>query len=367
MFKNGKLVFLFVLLSTLLISCSLTTPDELRRREVAYNNVTQNAETQQLLMNIIRLAYGEQIEIFGIGQISTGTTTSSSLSGLSLSGSPLVPLFLGNSTTVSPGYNPPSYPSGFSATYTPSSGGQALVTLEKPTKLSEVVYLLNIGDPLGYALRVLCRTIGKFPNYIVNTRINYDKSPAFLNVVKIVGLLNRIYAYDNGRFATMYDAKIKDVDLVLSTKGFKFTSKDRALLRAAGWGGGDKMVLTRNPAKVDQPDALYITSYSVLGMMGFLSHGIQLSSAEATYGIYPTRVASLYLPIFAKYDLTQGIFKIDVAKHLPRNVYVATYRHGYWYYIKETSGISKFTLAMVQNYMQLQQAPNPITGINVNV
>lgn len=363
----GLLAFGFLLF--VLSACSITTPNSLIDQTIMYNKATQQTQTAQLLLNIVRAVYNETPDQMAMAQLSVTQQTQSSISGLSLSGVPLSPFFNAAPISFSPGINTPSFNSGWGTTFVPLNSGPQLQAYLTPLALSAAASMVNTGYPLGRVLRIMTRNIGSYPNYIIGSLLPENGPPPFMKAVELFGVLENIYYQNNGAISVVDDGP--DLAIVLPIpRHCHFTAREEQLLVNAGWIPSPKsiIVLSRNPANIGKPGYLHLVTYPILGIQNLLAQGIDFGPLGIEKDVPGFLHERLYKGIFEHDLLTAGFFKVYVAKYLPKNVYSAVSLHGYWFYVKNTDAVSKLTMEIIQILRELEQVgPASAPNLNINV
>ncbi|MFI5461111.1 MAG: hypothetical protein ACHRXM_37360 [Isosphaerales bacterium] len=105
----------------------------------------------------------------------------------------------------------------------------------------------------------------------------------------------------------------------------------------------------------DAKDAITVRTRTILGMMIFLSKGVQMPDEHIARGLAVQTPG----PDGVAFDwplVTRGLFHVCVQKKRPKQAAIAVPYRGYWYYIDDTDQRSKSTLALIQALLNLQLA-----------
>jgi hypothetical protein len=106
----------------------------------------------------------------------------------------------------------------------------------------------------------------------------------------------------------------------------------------------------------DEParSRLTVTTRSVLEVMFLLSQTINAPSEH----VHDALVIETRNPDGSMFDWGQvlgDLFRVEVAKHKPKNAYIAVPYRGYWFYIDDADSSSKITLNLFSELFRLQR------------
>jgi hypothetical protein len=103
-----------------------------------------------------------------------------------------------------------------------------------------------------------------------------------------------------------------------------------------------------------QRTKLTVTMRSLLELMYYLSHAIQVPPEHIEKGLVTITINPDGTP-FDWEQLTGDLLRVCVAKHKPKQAAVAVKYRGYWYYIDDADISSKTTLALFRELTRLQK------------
>jgi hypothetical protein len=100
-------------------------------------------------------------------------------------------------------------------------------------------------------------------------------------------------------------------------------------------------------------DSIEIRTRSLLGMLTFLSKGVQIPEEHHVKGLAIQVAGPDGLP-FDWTQVTRGLFHVCVRKRRPKDAAVAIEYQGYWFFVSAQDHRSKSTLAMIQGLFNLR-------------
>lgn len=384
-------------------ACGCLGPRALEQTRLRYNESFRKTNDEQLLLNIVRLRYGDSPIFIDLPNITSQFEAASRINGVTgrdgqgpgptdLIGADL---FLRDAPTLS---------------YHPREGHEVARALMTPLPV-EALRFVRAGANIEQLFLLLLNDVNGVDNAsraVEMIPLEADSNEAFRYLIALVGSLQRRRAIEfavDVREEAVSDpiavSKIKGQDAVQAARDslvFRADGGETAVLKRR------KRVLTirvrpeyRNAPELaeltrllqvapglDQYDVhakfvdddedesmglpralgdndVVLNTRSVLQMMTFLSKGVVVPEEHARCGIAPmAREAD-----GSWYDwtrVTEGLIRICSSRQRPRGAEVAVPYKGYWFFIPQDDPMSRATLAVLELLFSLQQTEEAGSG-----
>jgi len=364
----------------------------MRGTRLHYNESFSHTSSQEMLLNIVRMRYGETPTFLDLPTINNATEAAVVGTGAQPEGSPLQGIFDGDFTLR----DEPTL------SYQPRRGDNLAESLIKPLKAET---LLDI--PPGNDARMFLLTFVDSINGLRNSPTATSLASRILQpnddyrhaVDLFMGLLNRgamklrVAARDDETQSPVSDADVMGVDAVTAAKaGYIYQSTDEQVtllkrtklmalaIKPEELGAADLDELTglfrlvpgqtvyaiksQEDAEVDlnadstgglpsEPrEEIAMNVRSGYQALAFLSKGVDVPAVHVRRGAVQT-FQSLDCRPFDARQLTRGLFRVRVQRHKPlRSDLAVHYRH-HWFYIPEDDVESRATLSLVKFIIDL--------------
>jgi hypothetical protein len=369
-------------------------PQAIRSTRLQYNEVYRKTTDEQLLLNIVRLRYGDsavlidlptitgQFEVNGIGGYNSPVT------GAIDPGIPnfgVGQLVVRDSPTLS---------------YHPREGHEIAETLVNPIN-PEVIRVISPGTDTLQFLMMAVNEINDVTNAPLATSLaprTPDENSQFRMVAELlVGIQERggvelsLLSFEADAFDPIPLEQLTGADQLAAAKeGYSFTVQGEvAALRKRQ----RAMALKFRPNELLAPDVVQVvemlglrpgqTTYrlrseqtsevlagslpealgsdtltvemrSIMDMMVFLSKGVCVPSEHVARGVAPI-TRGFDSPVHDWTGVTRGLFAVRSQKHKPKHADIAVQYRGFWYYLDESDVISRSTLTLLEMLLELQE------------
>lgn len=348
-FKAGMILAITLLIS----SCASVGPRQIMYNRNDYNAIIRDTESQQLLLNIVRLRYLEPVGFLKVTNIAGSTSVTSSL-GWSSSWTPNlkdIAQNFGNSFNVGYSESP-------TVSYMPIESADFIKQLMSPISLQSA-YLLSFGgvnDTIRLS-RLIMQSIGDFDNASSSANARIDKLPnisQFNQLIEPITWLDRHDAYtylgtmDNGNFKLIMHFKEK-------YRRSKAARKLKHMLHVPSQSVNITFSQTTNPN--DKTEVL-VQTRSILGAMLFLSHAVDVPQSEVKAGIvvqnkYPDGRSFSWEP------LMHDLLKVHCSEDRPMSSsFVKVYYRGHWFFISDSDVSSKVTFTILSQLVSIASGQN---------
>jgi hypothetical protein len=394
------------LLLALLFLPGCLGPSAIRQTRLKYNHVFQQTNDEQLLLNIVRLRYGDTPVFIDLPNI-TGQFESAASGGynspIDMGTDPGFPGFGVGQLTLRD--NP-------TLSYHPRQGHEIAETLVQPLN-AEAIRAISPGTDTFIFLMMALDEANDVPNAPLSTSMaprTPDDNHQFRELADLVVRLQERRAIDlsvasfEGEPLSPIPAENLDGAAVVEAArdGFAFrTDGPEATLRKRE----RSLVLKIAPQEASSPDTLrlldllqlrpgrpfyriqaeqrveeenpsdnllpppltadnttiVVNMRSILDMMTFLSKGVCVPPEHIDSRVAPMTVG----PDGALFDwrrVTRDILAIGSQKHRPKTADVAVQYRGYWYYIDESDVRSRTTLTLLELLLELQEVETTSKG-----
>ncbi|MHC4127680.1 MAG: putative periplasmic lipoprotein [Planctomycetota bacterium] len=346
---------LLVVLSAclLLTACASRGPGRLPPDRFNYNAAIAQSANEQMLLNLVRLRYSEIPVFLDVSSVLTqyrymGSVGVSGSSGESL-GDPS--WSVGGSANI-------RYLEQPTITYTPLKGGEFAEQLIEPIPTEMVFSLVESGWP-PEELMVMCfyRV-----NHLVNVPFDAEleegeteRLRAFRTAMEQMIELARLSAVETERreregeeirvliFNTQADPQVQArIDAFKSNVGLDPAKSDFEITRKAIRRG---------------PDMITVRVRSLLELMGFLSHGVEVPAAH----LEEKRVRP---PAVAVDNWARTLIPLHVQSSAepPEGAYVAVRHQDHWFYIAHDDHTSKQSFGLLGYLFQMQSPQQKTVG-----
>lgn len=338
---------------TLLASCASVGPRQIMYNRNDYNTIIRDTDAQELLLNIVRLRYLEPVGFLKVSNIAGSTSISSNL-GFSSSWTPLptqVSQFFTNNLGVNYSESP-------TVSYMPVESSEFTKRLIAPISL-ESAYLLSFGGVYDNVrlFRLIMQNIGDYENVSSSANSRTGQVP---DVGDIDKLLQPIDWLDKHQAFKLYSqVEEKQFKLVVYFKK-KYRSSPAALALKKQLHidpRSNSIILSQVPDLNDKLEVLVATR-SILGMMVFLSHGVEVPQDEIKKGI----VTQNRYPdgrVFDWNKVMNKLIKIHCSDERPMNsAFVKVFYRGHWFFISDSDLDAKVTFTILTQLIAIAGGQN---------
>ncbi len=336
--KIKKFLVLFFLL-LMFTGCSGIASKSLKESSLSFNYALQHAVGEQMLLNLVRLRYGENPIFLEVSSISSQYSFSGDLSASAQ--------FQRNSESYGVGLGF-SYAERPTFTFTPLQGEKFARRLLSPIPIDHLILLLNSGWRVDRVLRLCVQNINGIPNAPTASGPTPSEPPKykkFLELTKKLELLRKrgeikfTYIIKNNQTIPVFifygnSTPVREVKKMLGLKEARYYP-------VVG------MEIKRSPSVIQ------IETRSLIGVLFYLAQGVQIPESDIKSG----RVAVTEYKngkIFSWKKVLGDIFNIYEAEKLPEDANIAIKFRGHWFYIKDSDISTKSTFILLQQLFALE-------------
>lgn len=317
-----------------------------------YNEVIARSSNEQMLLNLVRLRYREVPVFLAVGSVITQYFYAGDLDTNATFGKDL------GSTVHKVGASARLlYAERPTITYSPLSGGEFSQQLLRSIPKELVFSLVQSGWSPDQLLMMCLERLNHVENMRFGTATSQDELEAVGTFQRVVRLLvelsrRRVIEMQSDNSAT---PNIRSLVFEQETDG-ETRELINELKRMLGMDpDGSSFRVTERLVR-RRPDEITIRVRSLLALMGFLSHGVEVPNAH----LEEKRVDETALTLDG--DLRSQLFPLKIYSQpdQPADAFVSVRLHDHWFYISNSDQKSKQAFSLL-TYLFLIQAPQTQT------
>jgi hypothetical protein len=337
---------LILILFSLLPGCARLSPDLIQSGGNHYNIAMQQTQDEQMLLNLVRLKYRDTPLFLEIASVSSQFKLATGASvNASFSEDPIL-----NNASIGSSINFTEQPT---VTYLPLQGDEIAQRMLSPISLDNILLLINSGWNISRVFRLTVQQLNQFSNAPSASGPTPASAPEFKDFKELSNLMRQLqsqrlihigYSEINGKSAPVLVISEHDSGNHLIKQFRNLLGLDDSLsiypIRIANNGQRDSQ-------------ALNISTRSLMGMMYYLSHSVNVPAKDYHDGI----VTSTKSPDGAQFtweDVTENVFKVNFSSEKPNTYSSMTYYRDKWFYLEDNDLDSKSTFSLLAQLFSLQ-------------
>lgn len=313
-------------------------PASIQHSHRPYNDSVIETLNEQLLLNLVRLKYRDNPYFIEVSSI----TSSQSIEG-SIGAAGTLPRL--RNVGVSAGT---TYSDSPTISYQPLQGEEFIQKLMAPVPVSAILKLTQSGWSIKRVMRLAVEQANNIHNAPTASGPTPARPPEYLEFKQVASKLQQLHethgldvALDNGDVAMTIDpARISRADGV----------EVRRMLRLDPH--GSLVILTGKPEKHRGPDDLYLQTRSVIGILFFLSHNVEVPQAHIEKGLV-TVTKNPDGSAFDWHDVTGDLLNVYSSATPPVDAFVKLRYRNSWFYIADNDLESKSTFMLLNQLFNL--------------
>ena len=349
-FHNKWIISLLFLLLT---SCASIGPRQISLDRNRYNDVIQDTNLQQLLKNIVHLRYLEPVAFTKV----TNVTSSYSLNpSASVNGNftyvSSFPEARSRTYSVSP-TSSLSYQDSPTISYVPVENAEFINSLMSPISLQELAILYTGGVGGTEFLRKLTyQSMNELDNASAASNTYAIKAPRFEKFYHLLALFRKL-EHENGYDVLPIQIKGSYTTVIRFWKPYDKSPEAMEIKKMLHVSPNAKYIFyTQDFDQAQTKDTILIRTRSVVGIMSFLAHGVQVPIKEELKGYFPVARYPDGRP-FNWSILLNSLFHVYYSDLKPDNAFVSVKLHGHWFYILRNDLQSKASFLLVNRLITL--------------
>lgn len=362
-------VILIISAQLFLVSCSSIGPHKASVDVINYGDVIRQAQCEQLLRNIVHRTYGEPPSYIKITSITTSYTLSSTIAA-----SPSWSKEMNGTNdiiTSSLGFSPGvTFSDSPTISYVPVDDTSIVTLLEKPITYNQIALLMGNGTNfMNFMGKVGFLSVGQLENGVGAKLITNNTAPDFTQYKTFLHTMRGLITSDavtatminvsgemgirihfNKRFVNIPNAILvkKLLHVPLNAEDFIFLPQSIDTIKKIT---STTHVMESN-VYAENDEIVTVRMRSISTIIDFLSHSVRVpaSDIQASF-VSQEKNASGKTDGYDK--ALKDIMTIYSSDTEPSNVYVKTFMHNHWFYIKMSDTNSKYTFDMLLKLMTL--------------
>ena len=339
------LVVVFLLFS----GCGFHHSRALKQSSLGFNKALQHALSEQMLLNLVRLRYGEPPVFLEVTSISSQYAFSGDFSG-----GVKVNEVLPDSYSLNLGF---SYATKPTFTFVPLQGEEFAKRLLSPIPIEHLILLLNSGWRVDRVLRLCVQAINGLPNAPTASGPTPAEAPEFREFLVLSRKLEILRQKGLVKFLMLPKGKQTLPVLMLDPRAEDLPAT-REIRRILGLEKASYYPLV-GPETPPGPRHIRVETRSLIGVLFYLSHGLEvpredLQSGRVTLTRYPDGRP------FPWKEVLGDLFRIHSGKTLPPHAALAVKYRGRWFYLLDTDLATKSTFILIQQLFALEASKGKI-------
>ncbi|WP_141674217.1 hypothetical protein [Dissulfuribacter thermophilus] len=344
------------MLVVLLSGCAFRSQHVLRQTSLGFNKALQHTLGEQMLLNLVRLRYGESPVFLEVTSISSQYSYSGTISGKAD-----IKEVSPDSYGVNLGFTFAEKPT---FTLIPLQGEKFARRLLSPIPIDHLILLLNSGWRVDRVLRLCVQSLNGIPNAPTASGPTPEEAPQFEEFLELVYKLEALRKNGKLRFAYVKKENQAIPALILSGQG----SLEKEVREMLGLIDAPYYPLVGLEAPKG-PSVIQLETRSLIGVLFYLSHGIEIPVKDLENGkaIITRDQDGRY---FSWQRLLGDLFNIHQNEQLPSEANIAVKYRGRWYYISDQDTSTKSTFILLQQLFALEASKgkgmSPLLTLPVN-
>jgi hypothetical protein len=328
----------------LVTACSNVGPRSLRYGRGTYNTAVQQTNSEQLLLNLVRLRYRDPPLFLEVTSISSSMSVEV---GGTLGGS----VFSGRTASVSPATGV-TYIDRPTITYSPLQGTRFGTQFLSPVALSDILLLYHAGWAIDRIFKVFVQKLGPLQNAPRASGPTPVVAPQFEQYFAATDLLRSLWA--DGLIDLAYTPSVAGDALTLTIGQHPDAGPRVArLCQLLGLQRATSTIILTDTPRRDEPNAVRLVPRSLLGGMYYVSHGVEVPPVDYEIGRVPT-TRDAAGEKFEWSRMLGNLLRIHHSAREPSGAYVAVFYRGLWFYIDDADLDSKATFSFLIEALELQ-------------
>ncbi len=342
-YKNFNLLISFGTL-IFLSGCLNLGPITLKGDRSAYNKALQKTNNEQLLLNLVRLKYRDTPLFLEVSNITSQFTFTTSANA--------------NATFPDTGLNIFGFGGGATVeetpviTYSPLQGSKFIQQFLSKFPLDSIYLLYKSGWSIERIFRLCIEKLGPLKNAPSASGPTPERAPAYEDFLEVVKILRKLQIAHVLEIYLQVTDKETILEIQIDSKASELNEikKLNELLKLPRKNLNYTLALNR---KEKEKSKLYIETRSLLGIMYYLSHGIETPKSDIETGVVTQTLNSEGKP-FSWDNITGELIKVKTEDNNPDHTAVSIKYKDRWFYIDQSDLNSKSTFSLLRQIFYLQ-------------
>lgn len=335
-----------LVLTVVIGGCRQAGPASVKIGRAGYNIAIQQTNSEQLLLNLVRLRYRDTPYFMEVSSVSTSFDFDASAAA-----SASLPESEGKIYGFGVGIG---YKESPTVTYTPLQGDRFVRQLMSPVDLNTILLLYHSGWSIERIFQVCLQSISGVKNAPSASGPTPDYMPEYEEFRKAVKLLRELQlrrVLDMGH-ATSDGSNKPPVEIRIADKALEW-DEVKQLCDLLGLERGRTHFPLTTEIGTGGKDRIATVPRSLMGSLFYVSQSVNVPADDERAG----RVTVSRDPQGNRFDwraVTGGLMHILSSKRQPNNAYLAIYYRGSWFHIDDSDLTSKSTFSLLMQLFALQ-------------
>ncbi len=340
--KIIKLIWLVVLL--FFSGCLGLGPTTLSGDRSDYNKALQRTNDEQLLLNLVRLKYRNTPLFLEVSNITSQFTfTTSANANASFPDTGLNIFGLGGAASVE---ETPV------VTYSPLQGSKFIQQFLSKIPLDSIYLLYKSGWSIERVLRLCLEKLGPLDNAPSASGPTPKMKPHYEEFLKAVKIFRKLQTAHVIEAYLQTTEEITELEIQINSKA-KDSLEVKQLNKLLELPIDNLNYILATNRKKKEKGKLYIETRSLLGIMYYLSHGIDSPKEDFKSGVITQTVDSKG-DSFSWEKITGDLLKVKTQNQNLKNSAVSVNYKNHWFYIDRSDLDSKSTFSLLGQIFYLQ-------------
>ncbi len=345
-----KLKKIFSLMILVLTGCQSTFgPEVISNNHPAYNQAITDTSNQQMLLNLVRLKYRDEVYFLKVSSVTSALSLTSNIgigSSINLSST-------GGVIQPSLGISYSDHPT---ISYQPLQGEDFLKSVLSPISLESVLVLIQSGWNIERVFNLCVERANDLYNssnsiVIANNESDFKK---FKRMLKILRTLQLSHSIEIG-----LDKHTQDVMILFkpNVNNQNNINELQALLGLQNKAKGQNLFKVGTDFLIPVTNQINIQTRGLSSVMFYLAQSVVSPQAHIDAGLVSSDTEKTAINQAFSED-----FKVNVSENYPENAFIAIPYRGYWFYIADNDLKTKATFMLLSQLFDLQAGQTKYTG-----
>lgn len=344
----GYLTLVQLLAVIVLISggCAGLGPTALQAGRQNYNVAIERTNSEQLLLNLVRLRYVDTPLFLQLTSVSTQFNFNASAQANFLHRSKSAETDeLGIGTSL-------SYSEAPTITYAPLQGQEFVERILQPIRIDTLLLLFRSGWGIDRVLRLCVQQINGIQNAPsasgpipgdIPTYVDFVRAAKLLRELQVRGVLDMGYEIHDGESVPVLRIIPRAMDW----------PEVKQLQNLLGLSPDQNQYIITTDISVLNPEQIGIATRSLRGIASYLSQAVEVPKRHKILGKVAIARSETGLP-FNWNEMLGDLFQVRSQSDAPPDVAVAIRYRDYWFYISDVDLESKATFLLLTQLLNLQ-------------
>ncbi len=336
--------FIWLAFIFLLSGCLYQGPGALRGGRLSYNMALQQSSSEQMLLNLVRLRYRDNPVFLEVNSISTQLNIGAGAqAGVTVRDQ--------SPETYTTGLNF-SYAEKPTITFVPLQGEKFVERLFSPIPVQHLILLYHSGWNVARIFKLCVQQLNDLQNAPSASGPTPRVAPTYRSFFRAVALMRALQKRRLLDFVYRPVGNTISPGLYLPLEAQKLP-EGQELLRLLNLEPGISFYPITTDMTVKAPNTLRVESRALIGILFYLSHGVEVPPRDKERGLILVTVDRRGKP-FDWANMLKGLFLIKTSSKYPVDAAVAVRYRGKWFYIDDRDLETKSTFMLLSQLFALE-------------